>query len=567
MSKGRMPLWMAVFAICALLGLPSQAQSGGDVNERLSSLEKQVATLLSENAGLRAKVDSMEENQADSGGMGGETDLSRAIEDVMSSGNFGVVSTPAGVSALTFDGETRARLDFRSNTGDLRDDVDDDGLRLDFRFNLGMKYQFNDNVTTYFEIQAAGRGSNNTAEDIASGIGGAGAGAFEARGNELDEVRLYQAWVQLNDILGVDSLGLKVGRQELVYGSGLLLGSNNFFTGFVHDAVRIDYRIEGLSADVSFFYSKQGAADGQVTPGLATGGLFTGRFRASGDEDEMLGIYTAFEPEGLDPLKIDVYWIYFNARSAGNGIRPDNVTTSADPGIDSFGRSVIGGRTHTIGMWARGDDIFVEGLYLSAEFAFQTGSDENDQDLNAFIVELAIEFRPSFLSDVNGAFYAGYYFAEGPDNGESQGFTPLFNSRHNNEPIRGHGAYSRFGNIDFIPASNVHVFQIGFKFEPNPDWVLGVTYLFAALDESQNPLTFTPNGAAYADDGNLGHEIDIYAQYQMTEQTVFFFNFSVFIPTFDFFETNPFAVGNSNGFNKIDSDVAVAAYAQVRVTF
>lgn len=570
MSTKRMALFAAVFIAVACMGIDCRAQS--DVNDRLSKLEKQVASLLSENAGLRAKVDSLEE-AADAGG-GEGSDLTQAIEDALSGGQFGFVSNPQGVSALTVDGETRARLDFRSNTGDLRGDIDDDSLRLDFRFNLGFKFVMDKKdvdlpakVTTYIELQAAGRGSNNTAEDIAAGIGGAGAGAFEARNNELDEVRLYQGWVLLEDILGTEGLSIKFGRQELVYGNGLLLGSNSFFTGFTHDAIRADYAIDSLSGNISFFYTKQAATDGQVAPGLATGGLFTGRYRASGDEDEMLGVYTEFRPEGLDPVQFDLYWIYFNSRSAGTGVAPSNVTTSADPGIDSFGRAVIGGRHHTVGMWIRAEDLATEGLFVSLEFAYQFGNDEADQDLDAWIVEFAAEYRPGFASNVNGAFYVGYYFAEGPDGDESQGFTPLFNARHDNDPIRGHGAYSRLGNIDFIPVQNVHVFQIGFKLEPNPDWVVGLTYLFAALDESENPITFVPNGAVHVDDRALGHEVDLYARYQMTQQTVFFFNISVFIPEFDFFEEDPFATAGSNGFNKIDSDVAFGAYAQVRVTF
>ena len=573
MSRKRTALLLAAFVATAFMSLDCLAQTEG-VNERLSKLENQVAALLNENEGLRAKVDDLESGEVD-GELPDQSELSDAIAEALGSGDYSFVSAPRGVSALSIDGETRARLDFRSNTGDLRDDIDDNGLRLDFRFNVGFKFILDKKqnvdlparVTTYIEFQAAGRGSNNTAEDIQAGIAGAGSGAFEARSNELDQVRLYQAWVMLEDILGTDGLSIKFGRQELAYGSQLILGSNSFFTGTVHDAIRADYAIDSINANISFFYAKEAASDGQVPPGLATGGLFTGRFRASGDEDEMMGIYTTFAPDGIAPIEFDAYWIYFNSRSAGTGVAPSNVTTSADPGIDSFGRAVIGGRHHTLGLWVRGENIFVDGLFLSAEFAYQTGSDEADADLDAFIVELSAEYRPGFLSNVNGAFYAGYYYAEGPNGKESQGFTPLFNSRHDNVPFRSHGAFSRFGNIDFIPAQNVHVFQAGIKIEPMEDWVMGLTYLFAALDEGKVPLTFVPNGAVFADDRALGHEIDVYARYQMTQQTVFFFNVSVFIPTFDFFETNPFAGANGNAFNKINSDIAFGAFAQVRVSF
>ncbi|MFT7618374.1 MAG: hypothetical protein ACI97A_002017 [Planctomycetota bacterium] len=571
MSKRRMPLLAAFVAAFALLGLECIAQS--DVDERLSSLESQVKRLLEENGALR--------DQMSMGGGGEQSEIGQAIADYMETNNVIAVKTSEpGVQSLTFNGEARTRFDGRTNTGDLRDDIDDDGLRLDFRFNLGFKFVFEDDdiparVTTYVEIQAAGRGSNNTAENISSNAAtGTGAGGFESRSNELDEVRLYQAWILLEDILSVDGLSLKFGRQELKYGSQLILGVNSFFTGTTHDAIRVDYGIDSINGSVSFFYAKEGAPDGQLPATTSSGGLFTGRFRASGDEDEMLGLYGNFNTNGDDPFQFDAYWVYFNARSAsrtspGVNLTPNNVTAAADSGIDNFGRSVIGGRTHTIGAWVRKENLFTEGLYVSAEFAYQFGKDEGDQDLDAWIAEFAAEYAPSFLSEVQGAFYVRYYFAQGPSGGESQGFTPLFNSRHDNQPYDGHGAFSRLGNIDFIPASNVHVFQIGFKFSPSEKWILGITYLYAVLDESETPLTFVPNGALFADDDNLGHEIDVYARYEMSANTIFFFNVSVFIPTFDFFEADPAtnASQNPNGFRQIDSDVAFGAYAQIRVTF
>ncbi|MCB9833223.1 MAG: alginate export family protein [Planctomycetes bacterium] len=568
-------------ATCALVagGLPSlRAQSDEGVKSRLADLESKVESLLRENSDLRTKVTVLE-NDRDNVRSAEEVTLTSEIESLTNglayrqdSGSF--LEQPSGVSSMYFKGEWRTRVDYRSNTSDLTDFVDDEGLRLDYRFNLGLGFRLTDvasesdsralHVETYFEIQAAGRASNNTAEDLSPAIVGAGAGQFEARDNELDKVQLYKAWILLENLFGVDDLAVKIGRQELDYGSGLILGTNDFFTGTVHDAIRIDIPLTAEGSNVSFFYAKEGAPDGLVSPGLASGGLLSGRFRATGDEDEMLGLYTEIISESLDPVEIDFYWVYFDAHGAESGVAPVNGTTSADPGVDSFGRAIIGGETHTLGFWIRADDLFTEGLYLGVEFAYQLGDDEAGGDIDAMMIEVTAEYALPFMSDWRGAVFASYYFAEGPDNDSLQGFTPLFISRHQITAPSGRG-FSRLGNIDFIPTQNVHVFQIGLKFEPAPQWIMGITYLNAMLNHGSEPFTFVPQGAVYVDDRFLGHEIDLFAQYDHSAQTTFFFNLSVFVPEFDYFFENPLSA--TNPIQGVGTDVAVGVYTQVRVVF
>ncbi len=565
----------ALLVCCAVLGgfLPDlNAQSGDGVKDRLADLENKVEVLLRENSDLRTKVSAMEadRSQSDSDAMiAGE--LERYVNALAYNQDFSVVRPPSGVQEIYFRGEWRTRVDYRSNTGDLTDEIDDQGLRLDYKFNLGFGFILTPNATeegsalfieTYFEVQAAGRASNNTAEDLASSIG-AGAGGFEARGNELDEVQLYEAWIKLVNLFGVDDLTLKIGRQEIVYGSGLIMGSNDFFTGTVHDGLVVDIPLGGGST-AHLFYAKEGAPDGLVNPGLATGGLLAGRFRASGDEDEILGIYTEIRNESLDPVEIDAYWVYFGAHEPNSNVSPINGTTSADPGIDSFGRAKIGGEFHTLGILLKSWDLLVDGLYLSAEFAYQIGDDETGADINAMVFEFTTEYALPFMEESRGRVFASYYFAEGPDGDSTQGFTPLFITRHKNSTSPGRG-FSRLGNIDFIPTQNVHVVQIGFKFEPAERWTAGVTYLTAFLNHSSESVTVVQTGQVFVDDRHLGHEIDFFAEYLHNSQTQFFFNVSVFIPEFDYIFENPTSAATP--FREVDSDLAFGAYAQVRVRF
>ena len=141
--------------------------------------------------------------------------------------------------------------------------------------------------------------------------------------------------------------------------------------------------------------------------------------------------------------------------------------------------------------------------------------------------------------------------------------SPLFQSRHNNDPIRDHGAYSRLGNIDLIPNTNIHVFQGGFKIRPADDWLFGITYLYAFLDRSRDLFAVNGFGNVFLDDQSFGHEIDVYARYQLNLQTDVFFNLSLFIPDADFIIDQV----NGNGFVGADTRLAFGAYVQIQVRF
>ncbi len=564
----------ACLVVLAFVFGTQAARAQNDVQERLKRLEDMVQRLTSENQELRSTVEELKTQQEES--EGGELqsrldELEAAVEgiDLRSSlgGNRLFAQQGGFLDQVYFSGEWRTRFDVRSNTADLLDTLDDDGFRLDYRFNLGFGFRFAPiaqeggpdlRITTHFEIQSVGRGANNTAENIESSIGTA-IGDFATRENDLDVVRLYQAYILLENVFGSQGLDFKFGRQELAFGSFFVLGTNEFFTGTVHDAIRMDFDIDAIDGQFHLFYAKEAAADGQVSPTISTGGLLTAQVRASGDEDEMLGLYSEFS--FADPIDIDLYYIYFNARSTNPAfVRPDNVTSPTDPAIDSFGRNILAGQIHTLGTWLRGDVI--DDLWLSLEVAYQLGQDEAHNDLDALAIEFNGEWSLPFIE--TGKLYFGYYFAEGPDSGLDVGFSPLFISRHNVDPIRGHGAFSRLGNIDMIPTQNIHVVQVGFKFEPYESWTLGLTYLYSWLNHSRERLTINSLGNVFVDDRSFGHEVDLYARYTLNAQSDLFLNFSFFVPDADFFIEPAAAPGS---FSKENTDVAIGAYVQIQVRF
>ena len=129
-----------------------------------------------------------------------------------------------------------------------------------------------------------------------------------------------------------------------------------------------------------------------------------------------------------------------------------------------------------------------------------------------------------------------------------------------------YGPYSRFGNIDLIPATNVHVFHGGLKFiDSETDWTVGLVYYFAMRHHTQSindPLTISLLGNVFTDERAFGHEVDVYAVHRVSQQIELFFNLSVFIPESDFVVQQ-----SVNTFNKVGTDPAVGAYAQIQDRF
>lgn len=61
---------------------------------------------------------------------------------------------------------------------------------------------------------------------------------YSGSNQQDDDISLYQGFVE-GRLPASDALSLKVGRQELVYGSTFILGANGFFQGLTYDAARL----------------------------------------------------------------------------------------------------------------------------------------------------------------------------------------------------------------------------------------------------------------------------------------------------------------------------------------
>jgi hypothetical protein len=189
------------------------------------------------------------------------------------------------------------------------------------RTALNVKADFTNEVSTFIEFDSYNDWGQGFRSDYLTGI--------DSRGGS--DVNLYQAYINVKDLWGTP-LSLRVGRQELVFGGGFLLGNNStapYFTGLSFDAIRLTYATDQFKIDA--FAAK-----------LAE----TFQNFGKGDTD-LYGVYGSYI--GIEDVALDAYWLYVQ----------DNTVVGQDVDI------------HTLGLRGTGK---LGGFDFLADVAYQFGS-------------------------------------------------------------------------------------------------------------------------------------------------------------------------------------------------
>lgn len=138
----------------------------------------------------------------------------------------------------SIEGEFRPRSEYRNGYRVLRTPDSDPAFFVSQRARLGIKYQ-----SDIYRIKIAG-------QDIRT-WGGVGQLQDEANLN------IHEAWAEVNL---AETLGLKLGRQELVYDDSRLLGNVNWTQpARSHDALKLKFRdaANGFNVDIGAAYNQE----------------------------------------------------------------------------------------------------------------------------------------------------------------------------------------------------------------------------------------------------------------------------------------------------------------------
>src|SRR5882672_8854396 len=122
---------------------------------------------------------------------------------------------------FTIHGEVRWRSEYSNNTTDFDDNGanDDQAMFFPYRVRIAAEGHFSKNVHVWIEFQNTGVSGDDSPRH---------------EGDFSSDTKLYQGNVTF-DQLWSKNFSLRIGRQEIVAGNGLLLGNLDFYTGISHD--------------------------------------------------------------------------------------------------------------------------------------------------------------------------------------------------------------------------------------------------------------------------------------------------------------------------------------------
>jgi hypothetical protein len=420
----------------------------------------------------------------------------------------------------------------------------EEGNSLNFveqRTRLNVTADFTKDVTAFIEIDSYDWfGEDFRAEYITS---------LNRFANTNDDIEIYQAYIETRDTWGVP-LRMRVGRQEMQFGSEWLVGNNDtssFFSGLSFDGITLAY-------DTDMF----------TITAFAT--ILEENSPIEEDSDvNFYGIYGSYH--GIEDVSIDAYYLFLrDGRGSRLGFPFDT------PNVGLFGRiansieRVFGvdqydetQKIHTFGL--RGAGV-VAGFDWEAEVAYQIGDAPNtvraffSPDPNSFLTGPAflpfggpygdddaeydawaanIEVGYTFDAAIQPRVYLGAAYFEGEDNREDtfrEWLRNLFPFYTQDASISFNRLFSDWEYSEFLAdgdLSNAIVFRGGLSLAPTETVEVLLTGAYFLADE-----TFTSNGVlgfpflGYESDDELGWELGLYLSYDYTEDLVFNFGYAHF---------------------------------------
>ena len=374
---------------------------------------------------------------------------------------FMAIPAFADLQNVVVGGQIRVRGDWYSVEGD-HPDFNSEAI-VEQRTRLNVRADFTDDVSAFVEVDdyemwgGGGQLVNDFRSNYLTGV--------DSRANTSDDVELYQGYIEANKMFGVP-LRLRIGRQELKFGSGWLVGTGDsapYFTGLSFDAVRATYATDTFSVDA--FWSK--LADRSP-------------LEADGDTD-FYGVYASCT--AVENVTFDVYWLFVR---------------------DGFQDNEL----HTVGLRSAGK---LGGFHFEAEGAYQFGTMEK--------LGLADDNTDNWACNV----LAGYFFDApwkphpfigfeyfGGGDGDDLAFNRLFSDARLGKTIdSGHWA---LGGAPIFPnanCSNLWLIHGGVTFNPT-EKLMGLVHLCYATENEDDWVNAV-------DAGHLGWELEVSGSYQYSK--------------------------------------------------
>ena len=354
--------------------------------------------------------------------------------------------------------EERMRYEYRYNF-DLNPSVKDNGSLFFHRFKINTQLS-NDWMTFFIEGLDAQTGGYQ----------------LKAISNQTDDFDLHQLYVQLKDIAS-SHLDVKLGRQEIEYGKGRIIGApawNNRMRAF--DASILHWANEGFYADA--FYAQDVKYDDD-------------KFNASRNEEFVTGLYGGYQHDKKSPL-LETYLMKL---------------------VDIKGNNDI--NRYTVG--ARVQAEVYKGIVADVEVPFQFGKTGTQTGgaktikAWAFHADLSKAFEDIVWKPKVALAYDQASGDNDPNDSVSNTFVPLYQASH-----------SAYGLLDFVRWQNVRNPELGITFNPTKKFKFTTMVDFFWLD-SKSDAWYNSTGStvrlktAGERDYYLGRELSLRLYYDFNK--------------------------------------------------
>ena len=412
--------------------------------------------------------------------------------------------TYADVQNIRLSGDIRLRAYFLDNAGadtaaGPAGTFDQDKATTSFisqRTRVSVEADLEDHVLVVVTLKAESLWGANDEAVVGSG---AGTGVFASRINRSWDLGIDEAYVQLNEVFYTPAT-LKIGRQYLNYGHGLILSSAEQEYNFDAARLVLDYyplTIDLVGAEV---VNSQAFA---ATPNKFLGG-------AVGSAD-LLFVNARYELTDSIIKNVEAYFGWLAQGASG----PAGCAWSRVP------PSFNGASPWIIGL--RGDLQPADGFQVWLEGAYEGGADGASDPVNidAFLLNLGGRFTMK-STQWTPALNANYIYASG-------NFVPWF------DYAEGYNGYL------FAPAlANIHIFNLGGSIKPYENTTLSLQAYYYMRADGDTGVGFSPSNpnadfgglafAAQGDGDSLGWEIDSILGYDYSKDVRVQLVYGAFIP-------------------------------------
>ena len=405
-------------------------------------------------------------------------------------------SSFADVQNIRLSGDIRLRGYYLADSAEGDVSFQSETAFISQRTRVCVEADLEDHVLVVVTLKAEGLWG---ADNATSGSSGAGTeDDSDSAVNRRWDLGVTEAYVQLSELF-YSPATLKLGRQYLNYGHGLILSSAEQEYNF--DAARLVLDYYPVTVDL-------------VGGRLADSGSFGGD--ASHPSTDLLFVNARYEMTDSALKDIEMYFGWVAQAAHHDGVS----TSRIPPGLNGASPWVLG---------VRGDLTPADAVKMWFEGTYEGGDDGSvaSETISAWLVNAGLSYG---VKDAawSPAFHANYTYASGGGHNGRNVFRPWF------DYADGYNGYL------FAPAlSNIHIFNVGASVKPYENTTLALQAYYYMKDDKDGSvgsnrnvdfggLEFTEN--ATANSREIGWELDAILGYDYSKDVRMQLVYGMFIP-------------------------------------